>query len=118
MQLTKGAVEDHRAEAEEASRRVRELEEQIQSDDRAERAEAALQNVQDRATELELQLSKLKQVYLLLCSHTTHHLMEALRRIQPSKPSGIRLKESLLLSQNQSLLGKRGMPLSRTSTLS
>ena len=97
MQLTKGAVEDHRAEAEEASRRVRELEEQIQSDDRAERAEAALQNVQERATELELQLSKLKQVYLLLCCQTAHHLMEALRHIQRSKPSGIRSKESLLL---------------------
>ena len=117
MQLTKGAVEDHRAEAEEASRRVRELEEQIQSDDRAERAEAALQNVQNRATELELQLSKLKQVYLVLNSLTMHHLMEALRRIQRSKPSEIRSKESSLLPQNQSLLGKRGMPLSRTSIL-
>ena len=62
LQLTKGAVEDYKAEAEQAARRVRELEEQIESDDRAERAEAALQNVQDRATELELQLSKLKQV--------------------------------------------------------
>jgi myosin protein heavy chain len=43
---------------------VRELKEQIQSDDRLERAENSLKNTQNRADELEFQLSKLKQVNL------------------------------------------------------
>lgn len=41
---------------------MHELEEQIESDDRAERLEATLQNTQDRADELEFQISKLQQV--------------------------------------------------------
>lgn len=45
---------------------MRELDEQIQSDDRAERLEATLQNTQNRADELEFQLSKLQQVMLLV----------------------------------------------------
>ena len=52
--------------------KVRELEEQIESDDRAERLEETLKNTQDRADELEFQLSKLRQVrstaLLLLCT--------------------------------------------------
>ena len=55
-------MDDNRSKAEEFQRRVRELEEQIESDDRAERLEATLQHTQDRAAELELQVSKLKQV--------------------------------------------------------
>ena len=51
-----------RTQSEQYQRRVRELEEQIESDDRAERLEATLQNTQDRAAELEFQVSKLKQV--------------------------------------------------------
>ena len=51
-----------RTQSEQYQRRVRELEEQIDSDDRAERLEATLQNTQDRAAELEFQVSKLKQV--------------------------------------------------------
>ena len=43
-------------------RKVRELEEQMQSDDRVERLENSLKNMQDRADELEFQLSKLKPV--------------------------------------------------------
>lgn len=52
-------------------RKVRELEEQMQSDDRVERLENSLKNMQDRADELEFQLSKLKPVntsYILLSS--------------------------------------------------
>lgn len=49
-------------QADETQRRVRELEEQIESDDRAERLEATLQHTQDHAADLELQVSKLKQV--------------------------------------------------------
>jgi len=41
---------------------IRELQERIQSDDRVGELEASLQNVQDRASELEFQLSKSKQV--------------------------------------------------------
>jgi predicted RNase H-like nuclease (RuvC/YqgF family) len=43
-------------------RKLRELEEQMQSDDRVERLENSLKNMQDRADELEFQLSKLKPV--------------------------------------------------------
>lgn len=38
------------------------MEEQMQSDDRVERLENSLKNMQDRADELEFQLSKLKPV--------------------------------------------------------
>jgi len=62
LQLLDANVADLRAEAEHHQRKVRELEEQIQSDDRAERLENSLRNTQDRADELEFQLSKLKQV--------------------------------------------------------
>ena len=55
-------LEELRSQSEQYQRRVRELEEQIESDDRAERLEATLQNTQDRAAELEFQVSKLKQV--------------------------------------------------------
>lgn len=41
---------------------MHELQEQIERDDRAERLEATLQNTQDRADELEFQISKLQQV--------------------------------------------------------
>ncbi|KAI0043528.1 hypothetical protein FA95DRAFT_374433 [Auriscalpium vulgare] len=66
LQLTKGSAEEYKANAERYLRRVRELEDQIQSDDRVERLEASLQNVQDRASELEFQLSKLKQAHASL----------------------------------------------------
>lgn len=62
LQLTSGATEELRTQSEESQRRIRELEEQIQSDDRVERLESELRNVQDRASELEFQISKLKQV--------------------------------------------------------
>jgi gas vesicle protein len=53
-------------EAEQHQRRVRDLEEQIQSDDRVERLENSLRNTQDRADELEFPLTKLKQAGLEL----------------------------------------------------
>lgn len=62
LQLTAGATDELRNQSEEYQRRIRELEEQIQSDDRVERLESELRNVQDRASELEFQISKLKQV--------------------------------------------------------
>lgn len=57
------AVAELRTQASNSGRRVRELEEQIEGDDRAERLEATLQHTQDRAAELEFQVYKLKQVY-------------------------------------------------------
>ncbi|CCM03768.1 uncharacterized protein FIBRA_05915 [Fibroporia radiculosa] len=66
LQLLNGAMTDLRSQAEQAERRVRELEEQIESDDRAERLEAMLRNTQDRADELEFQLSKLQQAHSTL----------------------------------------------------
>ncbi|KAJ3767342.1 hypothetical protein FB446DRAFT_334110 [Lentinula raphanica] len=64
LQIANGSLITIRKEAEKHRRRVRELEEQIQSDDRVERLEASVKNTQDRADDLEFQLSKLKQVSL------------------------------------------------------
>jgi DNA repair ATPase RecN len=50
-------------------RELRELEEQMQSDDRVERLENSLKNMQDRADELEFQLSKLKSVNITYYFH-------------------------------------------------
>lgn len=53
---------DSRKEAEDFQRKLRELEEQIQADDRVERLEVSLRHTQDKADELEFQLTKSKQV--------------------------------------------------------
>jgi predicted nucleic acid-binding Zn-ribbon protein len=63
--LTNGTLDDLRGEADSYQRRVRELEEHIQSDDRAEKLDESLKNTQERADELEFQLSKLKQASTL-----------------------------------------------------
>ena len=55
-------TENLRAQLEKSNSRVRELEEQIQKDDRVEVLEGKLRNTQDRAEDLSFQLSKLKQV--------------------------------------------------------
>ena len=62
LQLANGSIAELRNDLEDSQRRVRELGEQIQSDDRAEHLEESLKNTQDRADELEFQLSKLRQV--------------------------------------------------------
>ena len=62
LQLTNGALNDLQAEADRHQRKARELEERIQNDDRAEKLEGVLKDTQDRAEELEFQLSKLNQV--------------------------------------------------------
>lgn len=49
---------------------IRELQERIQSDDRIGELEDSLQNVRDRASELEFQLSKSKQVCRLFFSES------------------------------------------------
>ncbi|KJA28608.1 hypothetical protein HYPSUDRAFT_197438 [Hypholoma sublateritium FD-334 SS-4] len=66
LQITNASVTELRKEADESKRRLRELEEQIQGDDRVERLENSLKHTQDRADELEFQLSKLKQTHATL----------------------------------------------------
>lgn len=62
MHALNATTSELRTQSEQYRRRVRELEEQIENDDRAERLEETLQNTQNRADELEFQVSKLKQV--------------------------------------------------------
>lgn len=64
LQLLTASANELREEAEEYRRKLRDLEEQIQSDDRVERLESSLKNTQNRGDELEFQLSKLKQASL------------------------------------------------------
>ena len=70
LQLLNASLEEVRSASERHQRRVRELEEQIESDDRAERLEESLKNTQDRAEELEFQLSKFKQACSCLLAHS------------------------------------------------
>ncbi|KAI0274921.1 hypothetical protein BC834DRAFT_21422 [Gloeopeniophorella convolvens] len=63
LQLTRGSVEELKAEVDQSQGLIRQLQEQIQGDDRVEQLEASLQNVQNRASELEFQLSKSKQAH-------------------------------------------------------
>lgn len=62
LQITSAEAAKSQKEATETLRKLRELEDQIQSDDRVERLESSLKHTQDRADELEFQLNKLKQV--------------------------------------------------------
>ncbi|KAJ2912488.1 hypothetical protein MD484_g7924, partial [Candolleomyces efflorescens] len=68
LQLSTVAATESRKEAEDANRRLQELTEQIQTDDRVERSEQSLKHSQDRADELEFQLSKLRQTHASLKS--------------------------------------------------
>jgi hypothetical protein len=60
--LTNSTVDNLRGEADQHQRRIRELEDHIQSDNRAETLEESLRNTQERADEFEFQLSRLKLV--------------------------------------------------------
>ena len=60
--MTRNEADTLRSRVEDRERRTRELEEQIQNDDRVEILESKLKNTQDRAEEVSFQLSKLKQV--------------------------------------------------------
>ena len=66
LQYATASASDSRKEMEKLLRELRELEEQMQSDDRVERLENSLKNMQDRADELEFQLSKLKPVNIFI----------------------------------------------------
>ena len=69
LQYATASASDSRNEMEKLQRELRELEEQMQSDDRVERLENSLKHLRDRADELEFQLSKLKLV------KTMHYLV-------------------------------------------
>lgn len=62
LQLANSSAAEVRQASERYQQRVRELEEQIQSDDRVEMLEESLKNTQNRADQLEFQLTKLQQV--------------------------------------------------------
>ncbi|KDQ14499.1 hypothetical protein BOTBODRAFT_55347 [Botryobasidium botryosum FD-172 SS1] len=64
--LTKRSAADLRSQFEQCTARIREVEEQLQSDDRVENLEKSLCGTQDRAESLEFQLSKSKQAYAKL----------------------------------------------------
>ncbi|KAK0208971.1 hypothetical protein DFS33DRAFT_489860 [Desarmillaria ectypa] len=70
LQLSNATSNNLQKETDDYKRRLRELEEQIESDDRAEKLENTLKNTQDRSDELEFQLSKLKQVLGALFHYT------------------------------------------------
>ncbi|KIL71612.1 hypothetical protein M378DRAFT_174842 [Amanita muscaria Koide BX008] len=62
LQLANGSIAEFRTGFEDSQRRVKELEEQISSDDRVEQLEESLKNTHDRAEELEFRLSELRQL--------------------------------------------------------
>ena len=81
--VTASAVEA-RKDAERSQRNLKELEEQIQNDDRLELVEASLKNTQERSDELEFQLSRLKHVcvqkfHSCAVLYATHRLIPSLK---------------------------------------
>jgi len=83
LQLTTADLNLARAESNQHQRSVRELQEQIQNDDRVERLESSLKHTESRADELAIRLSKLKQA-----SFTNRFVgyrpQQAIRIISPS----------------------------------
>ncbi|KAG8966562.1 hypothetical protein FRC03_011700 [Tulasnella sp. 419] len=61
LELSRRTLSDTRQQLAQSRARIKELEEQIENDDRLEQMEKSLRTVQDRADSLELQLSKTKQ---------------------------------------------------------
>ncbi|KAI9511731.1 hypothetical protein F5148DRAFT_1274082 [Russula earlei] len=66
LQLGRSSVEGLKIEVEQSQVLIRELQERMQSDDRIGELETLLQNAQNKASELEFQLSKSKQVNVSL----------------------------------------------------
>ncbi|KAF8240740.1 hypothetical protein L208DRAFT_1230455 [Tricholoma matsutake] len=77
LQLMTASMNNLKHETEQHQHRVRELEEQIQSDDRVERLEESLKNTQDRADELEFQL--MCSLIRLITCFQAHTIMRAER---------------------------------------
>lgn len=63
MQLTRSSVEGLKTEVEQSQMLIRELQESIQSNNHVDELETLLQNAQNKASELDFQLSKSKQVF-------------------------------------------------------
>ncbi|ESK96220.1 hypothetical protein Moror_7210 [Moniliophthora roreri MCA 2997] len=101
LQIANNSVASLRKESESYQRRVKELEEQIESDDRAEKLEASLKNTQDHADELEFQLSKLKQTHAYLKKERDS--LEPLLKTHRDGEEEWKTKHSDLQSQHQSL---------------
>ena len=77
LQITTSELESARASLEQSERRVRDLEEQMQNDDKVERLETQIRNIQERSEELEHELSKIHQVRtaeIQVLRHTFHSL--------------------------------------------
>ncbi|KAG1774043.1 hypothetical protein EV702DRAFT_1180990 [Suillus placidus] len=113
LQLLNASLDEVRSASEQHQQRVRELEEQIESDDRAERLEESLKNTQDRAEELEFQLSKLKQAcsYLPFCPLTLANAKHEKDEIHESqwkaKHAGLEEQHSSLQEHRDALLEER-----------
>jgi hypothetical protein len=76
LHLSRSYAEGLKVESEQSQVLIRELQERIQSDDRVSELEALLQNIQNRASELEFQLSKSKQVcHLFFSGGSEIHLL-------------------------------------------
>lgn len=63
LELTKRNASDLKAQLNQQRARVKQLEDQIESDDRVEQMEKSMKGIQDRAESLEFQLSKVKQAH-------------------------------------------------------
>ncbi|RDB29429.1 hypothetical protein Hypma_015998 [Hypsizygus marmoreus] len=115
LQLNTSALNDLKHEAEQYQRRVRELEEQIQSDDRVERLENSLKNTQDRADELEFQLSKVKQAHTTL--KVDRDEIDAQRRIHANNESELEAKHTELQGLHTAVLQQLATVVSEKDTL-
>ncbi|KAH9982746.1 hypothetical protein BGW80DRAFT_1264805 [Lactifluus volemus] len=94
LKHTRSSAEGLKTEVEQSQGLIRELQERIQSDDRVAQLEASLQNVQDRAGELEFQLSKSKQAYVSL--RADHDKVEATLEQKTTFVSSLETKVSEL----------------------
>ena len=74
MHTSRTEAEKLRSQLQESERRTRELEEQIQNDDRVDVLETKLKHSQDRAEDVAFQLSKLKQVWYNFNSYTKSNI--------------------------------------------
>ncbi|KAG8912562.1 hypothetical protein FRC00_004250 [Tulasnella sp. 408] len=68
LELTKRNASDLKAQLTQQRARVKQLEDQIEADDRVEQMEKSMKGIQDRAESLEFQLSKVKQAHAQLKS--------------------------------------------------
>ncbi|GLB35724.1 putative biological adhesion [Lyophyllum shimeji] len=102
LQHANATTNDLKHQLDQHQRRVRELEEQIQSDDRVERLENSLKNTQDRADELEFQLSKLKQAHSTL--KVDRDDIEAQRRLLSTTVTELETKFSELQGVHKGIL--------------